>query len=904
MAVTYYGYKSNAYGASSKATDPYFSYQTVTHSGTQANQTVVSIDACSISNANTNGSSSGGYRMNIEAQINGTWYTLGYISVAKQEASHQTFSNFTPTADASLRSLMGKMPPTALRGKVDAGYFHLNAGSTLQLSATTQMDYTSCTEPAAVSLSAAQSEGNVTLSWSGAQAGSNNAITGYEVQYQESADNSSWSAWKALTTVSTSAASGSLSVAPPATRGYYRRFQLRTMGTAGGSYYSPWKISANSVRRYILSTLSLSPQTVTADESITATLGISHSDLTHKVTIVFGNYSKAQELAAGVSSYTFKVQPDWLSQIPTSLSGTATCTLETRSGSTIIDTRSAAFTIACPASAVPTIGSMSVSPVSDVVPSEWQIYVNGYSKALIQASGIMTGMGASVTEYRIAGGDYASGKITYTSDIAHTTALINRSGLVDLTLMVYDSRGLNTQKSATVTFVDYSTPAIESFKAYRVNDVGAVDPNGTRIAGDVSYSYNQLSGKNTAMVSINVDNTAVLSNVPLPQGNGIYSFILPATYEISKSFTVKATLKDKLSQQAAGSVVINTSARKINVGGGKNGGVALGKMSEHDKTLELASDWKLRLGQTDVAAAITNAANSLPKTNVVNNLTTTNEGYALDARMGKVLAEAFSNPNLLINGDFKIWQRGTSFGPNISMYTADRWVKSWYAYVGKWFSDRQGLAMSSTGTTNQIGIYQHIEDLTLPGKIVTLTISCELGLFSTTLTAPTQSSGVTPIGAIPLGNDQGYIYMDNPTGYPRVAILLNPGKTLGIYWVKLELGNVATPFVPKSFAEEQLTCYRYFIGYNPDTWLKMQHMFGEHASVILHLPTRPRLDPPTVGVLSPMVYSSVITGWAGVTFTTIQMHGNIAKLYFDSHGHTQFGDVRLFKGLVGLDSEM
>lgn len=604
MAVTYYGYKSNAYGASSKATDPYFSYQTVTHSGTQANQTVVSVDACSISNANTNGSSSGGYRMNIEAQINGIWYTLGYISVAKQEASHQTFSNFTPMADASLRSLMGKTPPTALRGKVDAGYFHLNAGSTLQLSATTQMDYTSCTEPAAVSLSAAQSEGNVTLSWSGAQAGSNNAITGYEVQYQESADNSSWSAWKALTTVSTSAASGSLSVAPPATRGYYRRFQLRTMGTAGGSYYSPWKISANSVRRYILSTLSLSPQTVTADESITATLGISHSDLTHKVTIVFGNYSKAQELAAGVSSYTFKVQPDWLSQIPTSLAGTATCTLETRSGSTVIDTRSAAFTIACPASAVPTIGSMSVSPVSDVVPSEWQIYVNGYSKALIQASGIMTGMGANVTEYRIAGGDYTSGKITYTSGIAHTTALINRSGLVDLTLMVYDSRGLNTQKSATVTFVDYSTPAIESFKAYRVNDVGAVDPNGTRIAGDVSYSYNQLSGKNTAMVSINVDNTAVLSNVPLPQGNGIYSFILPATYEISKSFTVKATLKDKLSQQAAGSVVINTSARKINVGGGKNGGVALGKMSEHDKTLELASDWKLRLGQTDIKQAI------------------------------------------------------------------------------------------------------------------------------------------------------------------------------------------------------------------------------------------------------------------------------------------------------------
>ena len=31
-----------------------------------------------------------------------------------------------------------------------------------------------------------------------------------------------------------------------------------------------------------------------------------------------------------------------------------------------------------------------------------------------------------------------------------------------------------------------------------------------------------------------------------------------------------------------------------------------------------------------------------------------------------------SNPNLLINGDFQVWQRGTSFNAN-GVYTADRW---------------------------------------------------------------------------------------------------------------------------------------------------------------------------------------------------------------------------------------
>ncbi|MGF7146286.1 hypothetical protein HNQ56_004753 [Anaerotaenia torta] len=95
-------------------------------------------------------------------------------------------------------------------------------------------------------------EGNVTLSWSGAKAGTNNAITSYEIQYSESTNNSTWSSWTALTTITSSATSGSLSVAPPTTRGNFRRFRVRTRGAAGSSYYSTWKVSTNSVRKNTL----------------------------------------------------------------------------------------------------------------------------------------------------------------------------------------------------------------------------------------------------------------------------------------------------------------------------------------------------------------------------------------------------------------------------------------------------------------------------------------------------------------------------------------------------------------------------------------------------------------------------------------------------------------------------
>lgn len=133
---------------------------------------------------------------------------------------------------------------------------------------------TACSAPTSCSLNATLSEGNVTLSWSGASGGINNSISSYEIQYSDSADNITWGAWTALTTVTTTATSGSTSVAPPSTRGNYRRFQVRTRGTAGASYYSGWKVSTNSVRRNTVpspaNTAVASPSNY-SDETITLT---------------------------------------------------------------------------------------------------------------------------------------------------------------------------------------------------------------------------------------------------------------------------------------------------------------------------------------------------------------------------------------------------------------------------------------------------------------------------------------------------------------------------------------------------------------------------------------------------------------------------------------------------------
>jgi hypothetical protein len=108
---------------------------------------------------------------------------------------------------------------------------------------------TACGAPSACSVSPTVAEGNATLSWSGASGGTNNTVTGFEIQYSDSSNNADWGSWTALSTVSTSDSSGSLSVSPPSTRGSYRRFRVRTQGSAGSGYYSDWKVSSNSVRK-------------------------------------------------------------------------------------------------------------------------------------------------------------------------------------------------------------------------------------------------------------------------------------------------------------------------------------------------------------------------------------------------------------------------------------------------------------------------------------------------------------------------------------------------------------------------------------------------------------------------------------------------------------------------------
>lgn len=111
----------------------------------------------------------------------------------------------------------------------------------------TLIHYTACGAPTSPAVSQTLSRDAVTLSWGAGSAGTNNSVTGYDVQRRESTDGSSWGSWA---DVPGSPVTGtSLSVSPPDTVGSYYQYQVRTRGSAGSGYYSGWVTSTNLLRR-------------------------------------------------------------------------------------------------------------------------------------------------------------------------------------------------------------------------------------------------------------------------------------------------------------------------------------------------------------------------------------------------------------------------------------------------------------------------------------------------------------------------------------------------------------------------------------------------------------------------------------------------------------------------------
>jgi len=190
--------------------------------------------------------------------------------------------------------------------------------------------------------------------------------------------------------------------------------------------------------------------------------------------------------------------------------------------------------------------------------------------------------------------------------------------------------------------------------------------------------------------------------------------------------------------------------------------------------------------------------------------------------------------NLIINGGFDVWQRGTSSTTDYS-YLADRWL-----HVNSTSTSRQTDAPSDFAYSVEVGhtiatyplVRQRIEAVNckhLAGKQLTVSFWAK-NVSGTAHTfvelqranAPDNYSGVTGIVThnFGIGSSEWTYYTHTFDALPseaatngfqmNIGLQAQAAGTIRITGVQLELGKVATPFEHRSYGEELALCQRYY----------------------------------------------------------------------------------------------
>lgn len=188
--------------------------------------------------------------------------------------------------------------------------------------------------------------------------------------------------------------------------------------------------------------------------------------------------------------------------------------------------------------------------------------------------------------------------------------------------------------------------------------------------------------------------------------------------------------------------------------------------------------------------------------------------------------EQLSNPNLLINGDFQVNQKGeqTYINSGGHKYTVDRW-NCWSANGKTGTIQKQDDGILCT-LDDECRIRQAIElppqmqnqyvTLSFEGSVtqgecwVSIMASDSIGDYSQSISFGSVSCNDNKKLTVKVTQLKKYLVVDF---FTKVR------GTIKLKWVKLEVGTVATPFVPRHYGEELALCKRYYEISNHDCYI-------------------------------------------------------------------------------------
>ena len=161
------------------------------------------------------------------------------------------------------------------------------------------------------------------------------------------------------------------------------------------------------------------------------------------------------------------------------------------------------------------------------------------------------------------------------------------------------------------------------------------------------------------------------------------------------------------------------------------------------------------------------------------------------------------NPNMLINPDFRINQRGQS-AYTVGDYTVDRW-KLLNANGTLTVTDSGVIASKNPGATGSAAFYQKLEIDDSFGDVLSLSVCIDGQIYSGQLDVPASGNSVTSLST-PCG--VWNLYRPSNSIIQLVCVLNE--NTAVINWAKLEKGSVSTPYVAPAPGAELAECQRFY----------------------------------------------------------------------------------------------
>lgn len=267
------------------------------------------------------------------------------------------------------------------------------------------------------------------------------------------------------------------------------------------------------------------------------------------------------------------------------------------------------------------------------------------------------------------------------------------------------------------------------------------------------------------------------------------------------------------------------------------------------------------------------------------------------------IAENVVNANFLINGDFRVNQRGESvYNLTGTKYTVDRWL----GFSGLEVSvvSNGGVIVENTNSSGGGWFQQKFEENFEVFKGKTITISAKVGgkLYSGTATIPESEPAVQTNIIDVLLEDNNHLrltYLTN--GQIVFNFYVNAGTTLEIEYAKLEFATSATAFEPRPYAEELAKCQRYYELSNNNTIYKFARSAGQFYDPRMVFHTEKRTSPTII------LYSSN-DGEEGCLYSNINYE--VSQLYVNKNGfsiqatNNDFVINNLYKGYFSADAEI